>query len=216
MRWMKSYLLGAIFGGASAAALYVDFTTRSEGHDLSSDLPRTAIVFTGQFDRIRMGLELLSTDRVDTLFITGVNRKAGLDVARFARQFRLTPEQTDALSTGRIVLAADANSTLENALETECWLKRHPDIEAVTLITSRSHMARASLALKRTVAPVRVTRLVSDPMRDAGTFRTRTTEFRDFLATWAITLLPRSLWPVNQPANCGPPPEGSPFTSSDS
>ena len=131
------------------SALLLDFVDRSRAHDMPADLPGTVIVFTGQFDRIHLGLDLLAAGRVQRLFITGVNPKAGLLVPRFADQFALTPGQADWLATGRITLAPDANSTLENALEAACWMERQPSIDAVALITSRWHMARASLALQR-------------------------------------------------------------------
>jgi len=194
--------LGVVVGSILVAALYLDFTRRTEGHAPSDGFARTAIVFTGQFDRIYMGLDLIAAGRADRLFITGANPKAGVHVGNFVEQFRLTPTQAEALASGRIVLAEDAHTTLENALETACWLDRQPEIEAVTLITSRRHMARASLALTRAISPVSVARLASDPSQSAVSGRTRITEFRDFLATWAATLLPRAFWPANRPALC--------------
>ena len=53
------------------------------------------------------------------------------------------------MAEGRIVLATDPNTTLQNAAESTRWLADHPDIRRVLRITSRSHMPRASLALER-------------------------------------------------------------------
>ncbi|MBA97105.1 MAG: YdcF family protein [Sulfitobacter sp.] len=182
--------------------LLIDFMSRSEPYELSSDIPSTAIVFTGDFDRIRSGLEMLSSGRVDRLFITGVNGDAGLEPARFPAQFGLTDQQTDWIATGKLVLAPDAHTTLENALEAGCWLDVQPDIQAVTLITSQPHMARASIALQHTIAPISVVRVISDSPADYNKLRIDLVEFSKFIASWFISLLPRNLWPANEPALC--------------
>jgi len=189
--------------------LLLDFLNRSRVEDTIQDLPSIAIVFTGDFDRIHMGLDLLSAGHVDQLFITGVNGDAGLGVARFARQFNLPPEQTTWLKTGKINLAADAHTTFENALETGCWLDRQPtDIAAVALITSRTHMARASIALQHEIWPRDVVRVISDPEDVYDPFLLNLLDFGEYAATWAITLLPHALWPANEPSICqtGPRP----------
>lgn len=126
--------------------IFVDFTLRSRVIDHTDQLPSTAVVFTGQFDRTERGLDLLAAGQVQRLFISGVNPKAGLIVSGFADQFGLTADQRLWLETDKITLAPDARSTLENALETACWLENHPNVGAVTLITSQRHMARVRRA----------------------------------------------------------------------
>ncbi|UOK72813.1 YdcF family protein [Ancylobacter polymorphus] len=162
----------------------------------------TAIVFTGQPDRIERALELMEEGRVARILVSGANRPGGVDPTRFARQFRLSPRLVSALSAGDIVLATEANSTLENAIETSCWLSRHPEIDEVTLITSSTHMARASLALERALhGRVEVRRLTSDrncPTCE-GPKRLPLAEFGTFLATWLITLLPQARWTPDPP-----------------
>ena len=182
--------------------LLFEFMSRSEPIESSVELPRTAVVFTGDFDRIRLGLELLSSDSIGRLFITGVNGDAGLNVARFPSQFELTPDQANWITTGRIVLAPDAHTTLENALETACWLDRQPDVKAVTLITSQEHMARASVALQRGVSPASVVRVISEPSEAYDKYQLDLVEFSKFTTTWIITLLPKNLWPSNEPTLC--------------
>lgn len=182
--------------------LLFDFMARSDPYERSGELPRTAIVFTGHFDRIHRGLDLLSSDDVGRLFITGVNGDAGLNSDRFPSQFELDPDQAGWIQTGKIVLAPDAHSTLENALEAACWLDPQPDIRAVTLITSRRHMARASVALQHAVSPISVVRVISDSSDEYDKFQLDLVEFGKFAATWFITLLPRDVWPGNEPALC--------------
>lgn len=182
--------------------LLFDFMSRTNQYVASGDVPRTAIVFSGQYDRVHLGLDLLSSGAVDRLFISGVNRKAGLGVPRFREQFSLTREQVTWISSGKIILAADARSTLENALEAACWLDRQPGVDAVTLITSQRHMARASAALQHAISPISIARVVSDPSNTNGEFKIDLAEFARFTATWFVTLLPASLWPANEPALC--------------
>ena len=182
--------------------IVVDFALRSRVIDHTDQLPSTAVVFTGQFDRIERGLELLAAGEVKHLFISGVNPKAGLTVRGFADQFSLTSDQRVWLETDKITLAPDAHSTLENALETACWLDHHPDVLAVALITSQQHMARASVALERAIGPVRIIRVASDPVDAHLTPWNNLREARKFVATWALTLLPRRFWPADMPSNC--------------
>jgi uncharacterized SAM-binding protein YcdF (DUF218 family) len=184
------------------AFLLVDFISRSDPYQVGRVIPRTAVVFTGDFDRIYRGLALMSADRVDRLFITGVNGDAGLNAASFPRQFGLNADQVDWIATGKIVLAPDGYSTLENALEAACWLDRQSDIKAVTLVTSRRHMARASVALQHAIAPMAVVRMVSDPAAVYDRNQLNLHEFGKFVATWFITLLPRRLWPGTEPSLC--------------
>ncbi len=182
--------------------LLLDFMSRSDPYEGSGQLPRSAVVFTGDFDRIRKGIELLSSGSVDQLFITGVNGDAGLNVARFSRQFELSPDQAEWVANGRIILAPDAHSTLENARETICWLDHQANIKAVTLVTSRRHMARASVALQHGISPISVVRVVSDSTDEYDKLQLDLVEYGKFVATWFITLLPGDLWPGNEPALC--------------
>lgn len=182
--------------------LLLDFMSRTNEYVVSGEVPRTAIVFSGQYDRVHLGLNLLSSGTLDRLFISGVNRKAGLGVARFSEQFALTPEQVGWVSDGKIILAPDARSTLENALEAACWLDQQPDIDAVTLITSQRHMARASAALQHKISPTSIARVVSDPSNTNGEYKIDLAEFSKFAATWFVTLLPASMWPANEPSLC--------------
>lgn len=132
-----------------------DFALRSRPNSENNPLPSTAIVFTGQVSLTASsaGWNCCPLEAVQHLFISGVNPKAGLTMRGFADQFSATADQRVWLETGKITLAPDANSTLDNALEAACWLEIHPDVRAVALITSQRHMARASLALERAIGP---------------------------------------------------------------
>ncbi|MEW9920322.1 YdcF family protein [Marimonas sp. MJW-29] len=185
--------------------LLFDFMSRTadtgqlEGVD---DLPRTAVVFTGAYDRIDLGLELLASNRLDHLLITGANRTSGLIPTRFPQLFDPSSQQTRQIESRHIVLAPDAHSTIENALETACWLDTKPDTDAVALITSRRHMARASVALQHAIGPVDIVRVISDQSKVYDKSQLDLDEFTKFVGTWIITLLPRSLWPASELTIC--------------
>jgi uncharacterized SAM-binding protein YcdF (DUF218 family) len=186
-----------------ALLLSADFLRRSVPAALPESLPDTAIVFTGQFDRVEAGLALLEREQVGMLFISGVNSGAGIRPEGFAEQFALAPALREALAQGRIILASDADTTLENAIETACWLAQQRQIRTVVLVTHRYHMPRASLALERAM-PWQITIVPIFPEQVLpGTDRAFVLqELFKFAATWVITVLPRSLWPGDISSDC--------------
>lgn len=178
----------------------LDFVRRSAVFADAADHPETTIVFTGQFDRVYHGLDLLAAGHTRQLFISGINPGAGIRVQGFAKQFGLTPPLITALEDGRIILATGAGTTVENAVETACWLHQQPEIDTVALVTSPQHMARASVALDRALWGVKVMRVPShQPVRG---LRPDRRELVKFIATWFVTLLPRPLWPVDESRLC--------------
>jgi uncharacterized SAM-binding protein YcdF (DUF218 family) len=137
-----------------------DFARRTQS-TFDASTPRAAgVVFTGQFSRVYVGLDLLEHGRVTPLLISGANGGAGIPVAGFAKQFQLSPALKAALSNGQLVLASGADTTFQNAYETRQWLATLPKGQPVVLITSRFHMPRASAALELAVENRRVLRYV--------------------------------------------------------
>lgn len=192
-----------LFGIAGLAALYPGFQAGAQGDAVSGPMPRTAIVFTGQFDRIHFGIRLLEDQVIDRLLISGVNPRSGLDPDRFEVQFGLSPGLLAAMESGRIILATGANTTLENAVEASCWLALHPDIHDAVLITSRRHMPRASLALERALpAGFTIIRAVSDVKGGHEQLPALLEEFPKFVVTWIVTMFPMSIWPAEPISIC--------------
>ena len=95
-------LLGTI--AVVLAYLLYNFTARTEGQADDTPLPRTAIVFTGAYDRIDLGLELVSSDKIDRLLIAGANRTSGLIKTLYPDLFDPTAQQGQWVESGRIVL----------------------------------------------------------------------------------------------------------------
>jgi uncharacterized SAM-binding protein YcdF (DUF218 family) len=184
----------------TAGSIMASFALRMMDTDKEGDLPPTAVVFTGQFDRITRGLDLLKSGQVQRLFISGVNAEAGLNPQTFAQQFKFPPALEEGLTTGRIMLATEAQDTIENALETSCWLARFPGSRRVLLVTSQLHMPRGSLALER-ASGVLVKRLVIGPAY-LNAWDLLTAEFWKYAGTWFVTLFPTRMWPARSGFAC--------------
>lgn len=178
------------------AGVLLDFTFRAQRYDGSNVLPRIAIVFGGSHDRLYLAMDLLDRGLVDQVYITGANRAGGIRTDTFAEDYDLPPNARRRLEAGQVVFAPKATNTLENAVETSCWLRDHPDITSITLITSRWHMPRASLSLERALRRnVAIVRFASEPQRWKYSKRQMwLQEFAKFLGTWFGTLLPVGPW----------------------
>ncbi len=146
-----------------------------------------AVVLTGQFDRVHAGLALLREGRAARLLISGVNPGAGILPERFADQFRLDASLRLALASGRLTLATAAQNTLENAAETACWSNAHKLTGPILLITSASHMPRASLALERALPARPVWRMTVPAAKPEA--KTLAIEFLKFTVTMMSGLL---------------------------
>lgn len=185
-----------------AGGIMSSFAMRMMDTDKDGDLPQTAVVFTGQFDRITLGLDLLSSGQVQRLFISGVNAGAGLSPATFSQQFKMSEALQGRLQSGDIILATEAQDTLENACETSRWISSNDSVTSVLLITSRFHMPRASLALSRaTDFSLPIQRLSVDDA-DTETFSTLLAEFIKFTQTLLVSFLPEAFWPDDKSGVC--------------
>jgi len=158
--------------GILAVVIAADFTRRLETSvSAGGDLPRNAVVFTGQYARIHTGLDLLRAGRIERLFISGVNPGAGIQIDRFADQFNLDGALRRSLSTDRLTLGPAAKTTWGNGLETRCWMRRRGGTSPVLLITSRTHMPRASLTLELMIPSRPVQRLSVGQLNDQSATR---------------------------------------------
>lgn len=144
-----------------------DFYRRTQSTFVSTAHPLPGVVFTGQFSRVQAGLDFFERGHIAPLLISGTNPGAGIPVAGFADQFKLSATLRTALAAGAIVLWTEANNTIENARETRQWLTTVTPGQPVVLITSQFHMPRASLALEQAVNDRQVLRyaVVEDTVR---------------------------------------------------
>ena len=160
-------LVGAVVG-------YVSFNSFSVPSLDRIRQVSAAVVFTGQFQRVDVGLRLADAGAVPRLYISGVNGNAGIDPAHFVEQFSIrNPDIADLrrLVSCCVEWGERANNTFQNAQDTKCWVDRRGLTGPLLLITSRQHMARAMAALSgalpgRVIVPYPVE---DGPHRSAGT-----------------------------------------------
>jgi uncharacterized SAM-binding protein YcdF (DUF218 family) len=172
-----------------------------------------AVVFTGQFERVDVGLRLADAGAVPRLYISGVNGNAGLDPnpAHFVEQFSI--RNPDIADLGRLISCCvewgeRADNTFQNAQDTKCWVDRHGLTGPLLLITSRRTLARATTALSGAL-PGRV--IVPYPVEDGPpeVGRNRMRKYLKYLVTIVAARLPVIVG--GQPVY-GPFAEGCPKT----
>lgn len=180
-----------------------DFSKRQAPLLPATNDARIGIVFTGQFDRIDTALQLLDQGKIDRLMISGVGPGSGLFPDTLADQFDFSPRARAALLTGDIVLSPDAIDTFDNAAEVACWLRANTvqADAAVILITSVSHMPRASITLQRALPATTPIYRISPPMTDMDRAAQRP-ELGKFIFSWLATLWPSAQRPGDHLSLC--------------
>ncbi len=202
--------LSALIATAVLLALLIvaDFFQRLAPTLDAAGQTRRAVVFTGQFDRIDAALALFDQGRIDQLLISGVGIGSGLRPETLADQFNFSLAARAALRSGDILLSPDAQDTFQNAAETACWLRALPPQAGVILISSVSHLPRASITLERALPPgIRVYRS-SPPITDTDRAIQRE-ELGKFILSWLASLTPRFRQPPDHLALCKPTPDAT-------
>jgi uncharacterized SAM-binding protein YcdF (DUF218 family) len=195
--------LSALIAAAVLLALLIvaDFFQRLAPTLDAAGQTRRAVVFTGQFDRIDAALALFDQGRIDQLLISGVGIGSGLRPETLADQFNFSPAARAALRSGDILLSPDAQ-------DTACWLRALPPQAGVILISSVSHLPRASITLERALPPgIRVYRS-SPPITDTDRSIQRE-ELGKFILSWLASLTPRFRQPPDHLALCKPTPDAT-------
>ena len=197
----------------SGAVVYVSFDSFSIPSPDRIRQASAAVVFTGQFERVDVGLRLADAGAVPRLYISGVNGNAGIDPAHFVEQFSI--RNPDIADLRRLVACCvewgqHADNTFQNAQDTKCWVDRQSLTGPLLLITSRQTMARAMAALSGAL-PDRV--IVPYPAEDGlpPSGRTRMRAYLKYLVTIVASRLPLS---VGAQRVYGPFVDGCPDTRS--
>ena len=139
--------------------LIFDFGRRTFSNYHDEQLPGVAVVFTGQFNRLAKGFELLDSGDIDRLVVSGFNPNAGLTFDKLGYRFKLPQHQfVSWLAEGKLVLRTQANSTFENVIETRRVFTEYPS-NSLILITGQCHMPRASALLEAELRNVDVLRM---------------------------------------------------------
>lgn len=106
------------------------------------------VVLTGGSGRLGAGLELLTGDKADKLFISGVTQ--GVEARKLIESIdpdigKLAPK----------VAIGNATNTFENAAETRAWLGRE-GFTSLRLVTAAYHMPRSLLEFRHAVPEVAI------------------------------------------------------------
>ncbi len=107
------------------------------------------VVLTGGKNRLKKGLQLLTTKTAKKLFISGVYR--GNDVRRLLKIQQHNP--TEVLCC--INLGYAATSTAGNALETHEWIKKN-QFNSIQLVTANYHMPRSLMLFKNAMPKIKI------------------------------------------------------------
>ena len=126
------------------------FTTlmpvESETDDRATD---AIVVLTGGSDRLGVALDLLSAEKGQKLFVSGVYR--GVDVRQLLDLSQHSPEDLSCC----VVLGYEADNTRGNAIETAAWM-REQGFHSLRLVTATYHMPRSLLEFHRTMPEVAI------------------------------------------------------------
>lgn len=126
--WIAGYLgfLGAVI-------------MQKPGPDTKTD---AIVVVTGGAGRIRTGLELLASGKVQNLMISGVDKKVGL-----SEIYSMWDGDSHAVECC-VTLGHEASNTKENAAETLQWV-RDNEFKSLRLVTSNYHIPRTRMEFRR-------------------------------------------------------------------
>ncbi len=134
---MKRWLLYGVLTIFIAWALgFVLFTRYINSFDIDTNTKTDAIiVLTGGRNRISEGIRLLNENLADKLFISGVPEN--ISIGQIEKQAKIKADDENKIELGR-----KAKNTIENAIETEEWIKKN-NIKSIRLVTSSYHIPRS-------------------------------------------------------------------------
>lgn len=107
------------------------------------------VVLTGGSGRLRQGLELLSEQKADKLFVSGVYR--GVEVQELLAISQQSPDELECC----VFLGYEADNTRGNATETAAWM-REQGFTSLRLVTAIYHMPRSLLEFRRVMPDIEI------------------------------------------------------------
>ncbi len=107
------------------------------------------VVLTGGSDRLGVALDLLSADKGQKLFVSGVYR--GVDVRQLLDLSQHSPEDLSCC----VVLGYEADNTRGNAVETAAWMEEQ-GFTSLRLVTATYHMPRSLLEFRRLMPDIEI------------------------------------------------------------
>lgn len=185
-RAIRSLVVVGLFGLVVwVAGLFAFVETLGRAQPPTSPQADGIIVLTGGAERIGDGIRLLEEQRARRLFISGVNIQVSTEQLR-----RAWPGHERAFDCC-IDLDFRARNTIENALESAEWVKKH-GFRSIILVTARYHMPRARLELSAAMPGIAIepypvitgASRIEDWWREPVLIRLYASEFTKFCAVW--------------------------------
>lgn len=180
-----------IYGGLSLLAAwclgFVYFAHCINSYEIDKTAKTDAIiVLTGGRNRISEGIKLLNDNLADKLFISGVPEN--ISIRQIEKQAGIAAEDETKIELGR-----KAKNTIENAIETEEWIKKN-DIKSIRLVTSSYHIPRSLQEFIIYVTKGNDLEVIINPIyspnvslkwwKSWGTFRLLVMEYNKFLVVY--------------------------------
>ncbi|MGL5447855.1 MAG: YdcF family protein [Rhabdaerophilum sp.] len=173
------------------AGLFAFVETRDAARPPFSPQADGIIVLTGGADRIEDGIRLLEEKRARRLFISGVNIQVSVEQLR-----RTWPGHEPAFECC-IDLDFRARNTVENALESAEWVKKHR-FRSIILVTASYHMPRAKLEFTAAMPGIAIepypvvpgAARIADWWRQPLLIRLYATEFTKYCIVWLKRFMP--------------------------
>jgi uncharacterized SAM-binding protein YcdF (DUF218 family) len=141
------------------------------------------VVLTGGTHRLATGVDLLTLDKAEKMFVSGVYQ--GVDVRGLLAVFRHSPKELEE----RIAIG-NAVNTAENASETAEWMRRQK-FASLRLVTGAYHMPRSLLEFRHAMPEVTIVphpvfpeHVKADWWAWPGTLSLIVGEYNKFLFAW--------------------------------
>ncbi|TVR98424.1 MAG: YdcF family protein [Rhodospirillales bacterium] len=178
--------LAVLAGGVWAAGLIAFAFSLPDAVTDPFTRTEAIVILTGGSQRLDTGLQLLSEDMAERVFVSGVHRDVGIH-----ELLRISAEASDSLACC-VEAGHGARDTMGNAAETAAWMRGH-GYRSLRLVTASYHMPRSLLELRSALPEATV---IPHPVfppdvkleqwwRWRGTATLLTREYNKYLAAWA-------------------------------
>jgi uncharacterized SAM-binding protein YcdF (DUF218 family) len=207
-----SGLLGLLF--VIAAGHFLVFDEFELADTASIRGASVAVVFSGGHNRVDAGVRLLDQHLVPRMFISGMRSEEYFRTQFIDELSYHNPDvrDLDLLLKCCIEFGTLAKTTLQNGLETACWVSQRNVTGELLLITSRRHMARALAILRGFLPRMTIVPYPIEEAADASPYGMRE-KFIAYLEYWFSTLFSRAPVSLRPRAPSGPFAAGCPSVS---
>ncbi|MCH9753358.1 MAG: YdcF family protein [Alphaproteobacteria bacterium] len=117
--------------------------------DTGKEVTDAAVVLTGGKKRIQEGINILKNKKTKKLLITGVHKKTR------DKDLIVLYGNLDDLSSDRVSIGREAESTLGNAIEAKKWVEEN-NIRTIRLVTANYHMTRSVMEFRHAIPDVKI------------------------------------------------------------